>query len=183
MCRFSKGVAAAIVAGAMLVGRANLVAAQTTTTTTTSTTTTTLLPHAFSAATAACIHQARVELKTCRIGGTNCQADFQTAYAKCFAAGAGVKCATSCLTKESTCVTGAPGARKSCDRNCATTLKFDLRACQSFQQPGDFVWSTGDGGCLTTASTNFDLCQFNCGQQRLFCRNAFKFCIANCANL
>ena len=182
MRRISKGIAAAIVAGALLVGRTDQVAAQTTTTTTTSTTTTTLLPHPFSAATAGCIRQATVALKMCRIGGTNCQADFQTAYAKCFAAGAGVKCATTCLSRESTCFAAAPGARKTCGRNCVTTRKFDLLACQSFPQ-GDTLWAGGGTGCLTTALTNFDLCNFNCSQQRLFCRNAFKFCIANCGNL
>ena len=180
MRRISKGVAATIVAGALLLGHTGQAAAQTTTTT--STTTTTLLPHPFSAATAACVRQATVGLKMCRIGGINCPADFQTSYAKCFAAGAGVKCATTCLTKESTCFTAAAGARKSCGKNCVTTRDFDLRACRSFA-PGDALWATGDGGCLTTALTNFDLCNFNCGQQRLFCRNAFKFCIANCANL
>src|SRR5689334_23012758 len=105
MIRPSKAVATAIVTTALILRTATPAAAQTTTpkaptTTTTSTsttTTTTLLPHPFSKATGECVRQAKATRRTCRrTDGANCFTTYQTAFAKCFAAGAGVKCATKC---------------------------------------------------------------------------------------
>jgi hypothetical protein len=183
----ARGIATTMAVTVVLLGQA---AAQTTsttkppttTTTTTSTTTTTLLPHPFSKATSTCVRQAKAELKRCRIEGSNCVQTYNTDYAQCFAKGAGVKCATTCNTRKTTCLAGTKSARKSCNKNCVVTRRFDVRACK-VTAVGDTIWAGGDAGCLTTASQNFDLCLFNCGQQRVFCENAFKFCIANCANL
>ena len=186
MSRLSKGLAAGIVAVAALIGAAGQAAAQSTTTTTptTTTTTTTLLPHPFSAATAACIHQARVAFRECHRTGTGaeCSTAFQTAFADCFAAGAGVTCAKKCVTKESTCLASAPATRKTCRKACVTTRRADVRACQRIAD-GDNIWAGGDTACLTTAAANFDLCKFVCTEAELDCRTALKFCIANCPNL
>ena len=190
MFRVSKGVAAGVVAGAVLLGGAGQAAAQATTTTTratttsTTTTTTTLLPHPFSAATAACIHQERVAFRECHGTGTgaDCSTAFQTALANCFAAGAGVTCAKKCVTKESTCLASAPATRKTCRKACVTSRRADVRACQRIAD-GDNLWAGGDAACLTTAAANFDLCKFVCTEAEIDCRTALKFCIANCPNL
>ena len=193
MFRVSKGVAAGVVAGAVLLGGAGQAAAQTptttntvkTTTTSSTSTSTTLLPHRFSDATAACIRQARSAFKDCLNAGTEgstCSTQFQTDFANCFAAGAGVTCAKKCVTKESTCLASAPATRKTCRKACVTSRRADVRACQRIAD-GDNLWAGGDAACLTTAAANFDLCKFVCTEAELDCRTALKFCIANCPNL
>src|SRR5438552_19166205 len=92
MFRVSKVVTAVIVAGTVLFGHAGQAAAQTptttntekTTTTSSTSTSTTLLPHPFSAATAACIGQARSAFKDClnawtRVG--TCSTQFEAVCA------------------------------------------------------------------------------------------------------
>jgi len=185
MLRGANAVAVGIVVGALLASRGP-VAAQTATTTTaaTTTTTTTLLPHPFSPATAACIHRARADFRSCRGGGggAECAMAFQSAFPGCFGAGAGVSCAKKCVTKEATCLTSAPATRKTCRKACLKTNKADVRACQQIPD-GDNLWAGGDAGCLTTAQANLDLCRFVCTEAVLDCHTALKFCIANCANL
>ncbi len=186
MSRLSKGLAAGIVAVAALIGAAGQAAAQSTTTTTptTTTTTTTLLPHPFSAATRRCIHKARADFRACHRTGTaaDCTTAFQTAFANCFAAGAGVSCAKKCVTKETTCLTAAPATDKTCGKACVKTRRADVLACRRIAD-GDNIWAGGDAACLTTAAANFDLCKFVCAEAALDCRIALKFCIANCRNL
>ena len=186
MSRLSKGLAAGIVAVAALIGAAGQAAAQSTTTTTptTTTTTTTLLPHPFSAATRRCIHKARADFRACHRTGTaaDCTTAFQTAFANCFAAGAGVSCAKKCVTKETTCLTAAPATDKTCGKACVKTRRADVLACRRIADD-DNIWAGGDAACLTTAAANFDLCKFVCAEAALDCRIALKFCIANCHNL
>jgi hypothetical protein len=187
MFRVSKGVAAGIVASAVLLGGTRQAAAQTATTTTTTatttTTTTTLLPHPFSDATAACVRKARIDRQACRRGGgTTCAADFDTAFPKCFATGAGPTCAKRCVTRESTCFAAVPATKKTCRKACVTTRRADRRACRRIAD-GDNLWAGGDAGCLTTAQSNFDLCKFVCAGAAIDCRTAKRFCIANCPNL
>jgi len=173
-----------MVAGAVLLGGSGQAATTTTTTATTTTTTTTLLPHPFSAATRSCIHKARADFSACHRTGTaaDCSTAFQTAFASCFAPGAGVSCAKKCVTKESTCLTAAPATQKTCRKACLTTRRADVQACQRIPD-GDDIWAGGDAACLTTAQANFDLFKFVCSEAALDCRTALKFCIANCANL
>jgi hypothetical protein len=159
------------------------VAAQTTTTTTSTTTTTTLLPHPFSTATASCLRAAKATRRTChQTGGTSCFPTYQTDYAKCFAAGAGAKCATKCITTEGTCFGKLPTTKKTCRKACATAKKADVKACRGIAV-GDTIWAGGDASCLGTAQSNFDLCRAICAGLAIDCRTALKFCIANCPNL
>ena len=193
MFRVSKVVTAVIVAGTVLLGHAGQAAAQTptttstvkTTTTSSTSTSTTLLPHPFSDATAACIRQARSAFKDCLNAGTEgstCSTQFQTDFANCFAAGAGVSCAKKCVTKEQTCVGSAPTTKKTCRQNCVKTHRADVRACRRIAD-GDTFWAAGDAACLATADGNFSLCRFVCTEAELSCRIALRFCVANCANL
>jgi hypothetical protein len=188
MLRVSKGVAAGIVAGAVLLrGTAQAdttttTTTKTTTTTSTSTTSTTLLPHPFSKATQACVRQARATFKTCHAGSA-CPADFQAAFAKCFTAPAGVTCATKCIATESKCLGSAPTVHKTCSKACLLTRTRDVRACRRIADGGDNVWAGGDAACLTTAAANLDLCRFVCAEAALDCRTTFRFCVADCPNL
>jgi len=193
MFRVSKVVTAVIVAGTVLFGHAGQAAAQTptttstvkTTTTSSTSTSTTLLPHRFSDATAACIRQARSAFKDCLNAGTEgstCSTQFQTDFANCFAAGAGVSCAKKCVTKEQTCVGSAPTTKKTCRKACAKVDRADVKACSRIAD-GDRIWAGGDAGCLTTAQANLELCRFACSEAELSCRIALRFCVANCANL
>lgn len=168
----------------MLILATVLVAAQATTTTTTSTTTTTtLLPHPFSTATASCLRAARATRRTCRrAGGTSCSPTYQTDFAKCFAAGAGAKCATKCIGTEATCFGKLPATKQTCRKACTTAKKADVKACREIAV-GDTVWAGGDASCLSTAQSNFDLCRAVCAGLAIDCRTALKFCIANCPNL
>jgi len=186
MLRLSKAVAAGMVAGAVLLtGSERAAIAQSTTirlttTTSTTTTTTTLQPHKFSAATAACIHQAR-QAASCRSTPASCSADFQTAFAKCFAGTAGATCATKCISREATCLTAAPATKKTCRQNCVKSHRADVRACRRIAD-GDTFWAAGDAACLATADANFSLCRFVCTEAELDCRTNFQFCIADCPN-
>jgi hypothetical protein len=161
------------------------VPAPTTTTTSTSTTTTsTLARHAYSAATQACVNEADADFHGCTIKGgqTNCSSDYQNAFANCFGAGNGVKCAKSCISKEATCFAGVPLGRTLCIKACRVTRRHDLHACHSISA-GDNLWGGGDASCFTTAASNFDLCTAICNQAASTCHTQFRFCIANCANL
>ena len=187
----SRPLLATAVACAALLGGARRAAAQSTTTTsrptTTSTSTstsTTILPHPFSAATAACLRQAHADFRACRRGGgdlATCRMEFQTAFPSCFGAGAGVSCAKKCVTKEATCLTAAPATSKTCRKACLTTKKADLKACRLIAD-GDNLWAGGDASCITTALANLDLCRFVCTEAQFDCRVALKFCVANCTN-
>jgi hypothetical protein len=181
MVRAMKAVGAGIVVGAVLLG--GVAHAQTvTTTTSTSSTTSTLLPHPFSAATAACVRQARASFQGCNKGAA-CPTAYQTAFASCFKAPTGVTCASKCIAKESTCLTSAPALQKTCNKNCGKTRYRDVIACRRIAADEDNIWAGGDASCLTTAAANYDLCKFVCTEAALDCRNAFKFCVADCPNL
>src|SRR5262245_18460629 len=183
MLRLTKAIAAAILSGAVALGGAGRAAAQTVTTTTTTTTTTTLLPHPFSKGTAACLRQAKAARRTCRrTGGSGCFATFQADFAKCFASGAGARCASKCITTEGTCFGKVPTTRRTCRRSCLTAHKADAVACHRIAG-GDFTWAGGDGSCLTRAQFNYDLCNNVCAGAAVDCRTALRFCVANCANL
>ena len=192
MFRIPRGVAAGVVAGAVLLAGGQALAQTptttttkpTTTTTSTSTTTTTLQPHPFSEATGACVRAARKTVKDCHRGGTGvaCRAPFETAYANCFKTGAGVTCAKRCITRESTCYGAAPATRKTCGKACSTTRRRDVRACRRIAD-GDNLWAGGDASCLATADANFHLCEFVCAQATADCNTNLKFCVANCPNL
>ena len=186
MFRASKGLAAAIVVGAVLLGSTGHAQTTTTTSRTTSTssstTTSTLLRHPFSAATRACVRQARASFKGCK-RGVACPTDFQTAFAQCFAAPAGVTCATKCISRESTCLASAPAVAKTCRKTCRLTRYRDVKACRRIANGDNNIWAGGDAACLTTALANFDLCNFVCAEAALDCRTNFEFCIADCPNL
>jgi hypothetical protein len=189
MLHVPKGFAAGMVAGAVLLGGTGPAAAQATTTTTkaptttTSSTTTTLLPHPFSPATRACIEQAKAQRKVCRQGGgTNCSADFQAAYAMCFAAPSGEKCAMGCQSKESKCLGASPTTERNCKKACMKTYHTDFKNCRTLPDDGA-LWAGQDASCLSTASANLSLCQFTCAEADADCHTAFTNCIANCQNL
>jgi len=193
MLGLAKGLATGMLAGAVLLGYTAEARAQATTTsrppttvtTTTSTTSTTLSPHPFSKATAACIRTAKADFRACRRGGGSssaCTAEYQAAFPKCFAAPAGVKCATTCVTKENTCLAGVPKAKTNCRKSCATTRGRDKQACHLIAD-GDNIWAGGDAACLSTADANFALCRFVCTQAEFDCHVGLKFCVANCPNL
>ena len=155
----------------------------TTSTSTSTSTSTTLLPHPFSKGTAACVRKARADRKACRRQKTgHCFPTFQFAYAACFASGAGVKCATKCLTTEATCFGKVPTTKKNCRKSCFKGHKADVAACRLIAGKGD-IWAGGDGSCLSTAAANFALCQSVCQDAKIDCRTARRFCIANCKNL
>src|SRR5438128_3767604 len=115
--RLISGAALATAALVLASAAAGATSGTPTTTTPTSppTTTTTLKPpktSAFSPATTACIKQATVMKKTCKVSAAvvDCKAEFATAFANCFAAGNGVACATSCETAKTSCETPALAA-------------------------------------------------------------------------
>ena len=177
-----------LIAGLLLAGVAALACpagAQTTSTTSTSstsTTSTTLRRHPYSDATKACVREANQALKACTDTAANCQTDYQTAFAACFASGTGVKCAKSCITKDASCVKAAPTTRKTCRKACRLQRRRDTIACHTIPD-GDTLWAGGDAGCFTTAAGNFDLCLAVCRQALVDCQTTFEFCIANCPNL
>jgi hypothetical protein len=184
MLRMSPARTIGIVAGAVLLGAGVPATAQTTTTTpATTSTTTTLLPHPFSTATAVCIHQARAEQRAChRTGGTDCFTTFETAFANCFAPGAGVSCAKKCVTNLGKCFAKLPASQASCRKACVTANKADVLACRRIAN-GDNIWAGGDASCLSTAQANLDLCRAVCAGLGVDCQTALKFCVANCQNL
>jgi len=151
--------------------------------TATTTTTTTLPPHPFSPASASCVRAAYHAKRLCRRSGdTTCRTDFETAYSKCFATGAGVTCAKRCVTRETSCVDAIPKTKTTCRQACHKALVRDVRACRRIAD-GDTIWAGADASCLTTAQANRDLCAFVCSQARRDCGTSLRFCIANCANL
>src|SRR5437764_15454435 len=169
MLRLSKGLAAGMIAGAVLLtGSERAAIAQTTTTTSTTSTTTTLQPHKFSAATAACVRQARQQFGSCRTTPATCSADFQTAFAKCFAGSAGTSCASKCESREATCLSSAPATKKTCRKNCNKSHNADVRACRLIAD-GDTLWAAGDAACLATADANVHICRFVCAAAELDC--------------
>ena len=181
MMRRTKTITLCVVASAALFGRA--AHAQTTTTvTTTTTTTTTLLPHPFSPATRECIRAAKQAFRNCPGTADDCLKTYQDAYSKCFAAGAGVKCAAKCESTLTKCLSSVPATRKSCKKTCRTNRKRDTRACRLIPT-GDTIWATGDAGCLTTRDTTFRACNFQCSEAKQVCHTSFTFCIADCPNL
>ena len=185
MPRVSQAMAIGVMAGVVLLGAVAPAAAQTTTThtPTTTTTTTTLLPHPFSAATAACVHQARAGFRACRrTGGSACFTAFETAFANCFASGTGVSCAMKCVTNDGKCFAKLPATKQSCRKACVTTNKADVLACRRIAN-GDNIWAGGDASCLSTAQANLDLCRSVCANLAIDCTTALTFCIANCPNL
>jgi hypothetical protein len=182
MRRSTRGVTAGIVVLAAALLGSPVHAQTTTTTSTSSTTSTTLHPHPYSKATRTCVRQANRDSKGCTDTPATCLTQFQAAFSNCFATGAGVKCAKSCVTKEGTCLTAAPASRTTCVKACRVTRRRDVFACHSIAD-GDNLWAGGDGSCLTTAAASFDLCKAICAQAVLDCHTNFRFCIADCPNL
>ena len=136
-------------------------------------------------ATRDCVDEARSDLRACYRSGADragCRTIFETAYSKCFAAGAGVTCGKRCITRETTCLGAVPATRKTCRKTCRTAVRRDVRACRRIATDGG-LWAGGDAGCLTTARANLDLCRFVCTQAVHDCHTSLKFCVANCANL
>src|SRR5439155_74973 len=93
----------------------------TTTTPPRPTTTTTPVP-AISPSTGACIKQATADKKICLVSASalECEAEYETAFASCFAPGKGVTCAASCLAKKTKCTskTGGSSSRSTCVKGC-----------------------------------------------------------------
>src|SRR6266700_132279 len=148
MFRVSKGVAAGVVAGAVLLGGAGQAAAQATTTTTrattTSSTTTTLLPHPFSAAAGAgvtcakkcvtkestCLASAPATRKTCRKACvTSRRADVRAcqriADGDNLWAGGDAACLTTAAANFDLCKFVCTEA----EHDCRTALKFCIANC------------------------------------------------------
>jgi hypothetical protein len=184
--RPGRPLAAILTMAALGLGSAASVAAQSTTTTTsTSTTTTTLLPHPFSKSTKGCVRKAKADRGKCRREGTppaDCSTAYQSAYANCFASPAGVGCARRCVQRQSSCYAALPATKKACRKNCRLALANDQAACALIAD-GRHIWAGGDASCLTTAQSTYDQCLFVCSIASVDCTNAFRFCIANCANL
>jgi len=181
MFRVSKCMTVGVLAIAVLLrGTAHAQTATTTTSTSTSTTTT-LLPHPFSPETRACIKAAKQAYRQCPGTKDDCLKQYQTAYAQCFAAGDGVKCATKCQTNLSKCLTNVPTTRKTCMKTCRTNRRNDTKACKTIPD-GDTIWASGDQGCLVTKSLTFKLCKFQCSEAKQVCHTNFTFCIADCPN-
>src|SRR5439155_14932666 len=154
-----------------------------TTTTTTPTsppaTTTTLKPpktSAFSPATTACIKQATAMKKTCKVSAAvvDCKAEFETAFANCFAAGNGVACATSCETAKTSCETPALAAEKTCLKTCKSSEKATIAGCQ-LTSPN----------CVTNAVATSLTCKKACAQAPALvaCHTNFAACLTKCPNL
>ena len=184
MGRLPKAMVGGAAVGVVLLlpgGRASAQSATTTTTTTTTTTSTTLLPHPFSKATKGCVRAAKAQRSACHHGGSDCFAAYQAAFSNCFAAGAGVKCATKCTGNETSCFTKLPTTKKTCRTACRTSLAADSKACLPIHE-GDHLWASGDASCLSTAQANFALCESVCTGLAADCRTALTFCIANCPN-
>jgi hypothetical protein len=182
MMRRTKTITLCVVASAALLGRAAHAQTTTTVTTTTTTTTTTLLPHPFSPATRECIRAAKLAYRSCPGTQDDCLKTYQDAYSKCFAAGAGVKCAAKCESTLTKCLSAVPTTRKTCRKTCRTNRKRDTKACRLIPV-GDTIWAGGDGGCLTTSDTSFRACNVQCSEARQVCQTSFTFCIADCPNL
>ena len=144
-------------------------------TTTTTTTSTTLPPAGYSAATAACIKQAAATQKACKATGTaaTCQAQYDAAFARCFAPGKGVACAVGCVAKKTKCAGAVvPGANKSCTSGCQNNWINAGSQC------------SGVPSCYTAALAAFNACKLACaGGPVVSCQTAFTACIARCPNL
>src|SRR5437867_3649256 len=152
----------------------------TTTTTTrprpTSTTTTTLVP-AFSPCTGACIEQATADKKLCLVSASalECEAEYETAFASCFAPGKGVTCAASCLAKKTKCTskTGGSSSRSTC-----------VKGCQNQWVDAGARCGGADQACLTAARAAYDACVVGCANPATVdCRSAFVACLTKCPNL
>ena len=170
--------AALVLASAAAGSTSGIPPTTTTTTPVTSTTTTTLKPKAsaFSPATSACIKQATAMKKTCKVSAAtvDCKAEFETAFANCFAAGKGVACATSCETANVACETPALAAEKPCLATCKSNEKAAIGSCQ-LTIPN----------CATNAVATFLSCKKSCTQSAalLACHTAFAACLAHCPTL
>jgi len=131
----------------------------------------------FSPATTACAKQAISTRKACMLTASvaTCKSEFETAYASCFAAGAGVDCATTCEGDRASCENPVQAAERSCVHGCGAALAPAAKACN------------GDLTCVTAAKATFSACKTSCAQQAvpgiLQCRSAFGTCIAQCPNL
>ena len=178
----TSGAPAAILAVLALCAIALPAFAQSTTSTST-TTSTTLLPHPYSKATNQCIRTARVDRRACTNDEATCTKGFETAFGNCFAAGAGAKCATKCVTNRVTCLGKAPTTERTCHKTCRTNRAADVKACRRIAAGDGNIWAGGDGSCLTSAAATFDLCSFVCDEAAHDCEVNFRFCIADCANL
>src|SRR5213080_2691771 len=149
---------------------------RTTTTVASSTTTTTLVP-AFSPSTGACIKQATADKKICLVSASalECEAEYETAFASCFAPGKGVTCAASCLAKKTKCTskTGGSSSRSTC-----------VKGCQNQWVDAGARCGGADQACLTAARAAYDACVVGCANPATVdCRSAFVACLTKCPNL
>ena len=150
----------------------------TTTTLKRPTTTTTTLVVGFSQATAACIKVATADKKVCLASAStaDCQAEYDTSFASCFAPGKGVACAASCLAKKAKCTTtktsGSSTSRTTCVSDCHKQWINAGAQCGGANQ-----------ACLAAARVAYDTCAAGCTNVPGSCGAALSTCLAKCANL
>jgi len=132
----------------------------------------------FSQATAACIKQATADKKVCLASAStaDCQAEYDTSFATCFAPGKGVACAASCLAKKAKCTTtktsGSSTSRTTCVSDCHKQWINAGAQCGGANQ-----------ACLAAARVAYDTCAAGCTNVPGSCGAALSTCLAKCANL
>ena len=114
--------------------------------------------------------------KTCKVSAAtvDCKAEFETAFANCFAPGNGVACATSCETAKMSCETPALAAEKVCLKTCKSSEKAAVASCQ-----------LTDPNCVSNAVATFLTCRKACAQSPALvaCHTNFATCLTKCPNL
>ena len=132
----------------------------------------------FNSTTAACLKQAAANLNACgaNLPAPQCKAQYLSAYANCFARGAGVACATDCWTARGTCENPVQSAHKACVGTCGSAKSAALRLC-----------NPADASCGSAAETAYLACKAACVQQMTpledKCVAAFAACVRICPNL
>src|SRR5207244_11956719 len=101
------------------------------------------------------------------------QAQYDAAFASCFAPGKGVTCAAGCVAKKTKCAGAVvPGANKSCPSGCQNSWINAGSQC------------SGVPSCYTAALAAYNACKLACaGVPVVSCQTAFTACIAKCPNL
>src|SRR5882672_5089549 len=131
----------------------------------------------FNATTAACVKQAASNLNTCSatLPAPQCKAAYRTAYANCFARGAGVGCATDCWTARGTCENPVQSAQKACVGTCGSGKSAAQRLCDP-----------ADATCASTVESTYLACKAACAQRLApmedQCVSAFATCVRVCPN-
>src|SRR5439155_52544 len=125
-----------------------------------------------------CINAATADKKVCLASAStaDCQAEYDTSFASCFAPGKGVACAASCLAKKAKCTTtktsGSSTSRTTCVSDCHKQWINAGAQCGGANQ-----------ACLAAARAAYDTCAAGCTNVPGSCGAALSACLAKCANL